>query len=169
MQNLPGQALTTWDGYLRITCRFGEVGAHPACASTKSQGIFQSGCNIIEIILPHPPRELHPNARPHFRRKADLVKQYRGCAHIAAKAQMNELRWRSPPQWKRATVEVIFFYKTNRQRDKDNLLASLKAAFDGIADSRLVANDSGLTFLPVRVVYNKNERETVSLIITEVR
>lgn len=123
--------------------------------------------NQIEIILPPPPKALRPNARPNRFRKAEATKQYRGCAHIAAKAQMNELRWPKPPHWERATIEAIFIVRTNRHRDRDNLLASLKAAFDGLADSRLIANDRGLTFLPVKIVLNVNAKESVHLIVTK--
>ena len=123
----------------------------------------------IKIELPPPHKALRPNARSAtWHRKATATKQYRAAARYAAIAQMNELRWPAPPRWKAATVAVVFSFRSNVRRDKDNLLASLKAAFDGIADSGLVDNDSGLTFLPVEVFYIRNlQRESVILIFTK--
>ena len=39
------------------------------------------------------------------------------------------------------------YHKTNRTRDEDNFIASLKATLDGIADAGLVANDSTFRFV----------------------
>jgi len=39
------------------------------------------------IILPWPPRELHPNARPHFHAKAQATKAYRIAATYTALAE----------------------------------------------------------------------------------
>lgn len=122
----------------------------------------------IEIELPPPGRKLSPNGRPSRWRKSEAVRQYRGNAHIVCVDQMNRMGWRKPPKWERATVEVVYIVKTNRRRDRDNQLASLKPAFDGIADSGLVANDSGLTVLPVKTVLNVNApRESVIITITK--
>lgn len=54
-----------------------------------------------------------------------------------------------------------------RRRDRDNLLASLKAAFDGIADAGLVENDAGLTHLPVHIVIDPRTCPCVSLFIIQ--
>ena len=48
-----------------------------------------------------------------------------------------------------ARVTSKFFFRDRRRRDRDNLLASLKPAFDGIADARVVTNDSGMIHMPV--------------------
>lgn len=39
-------------------------------------------------------------------------------------------------------VDVIATYRIKRQRDEDNLTASLKPAFDGIVDAGLIPDDS---------------------------
>jgi Holliday junction resolvase RusA-like endonuclease len=58
------------------------------------------------------------------------------------------LKGKRPPGWLKATCQVSAFYAVNRRRDADNLIASLKSAFDGIADNGVIANDSGLIHLP---------------------
>jgi len=52
--------------------------------------------------------------------------------------------------WEHATVAARFFHKTKRRRDDVNHLAMLKAAYDGIVDSGLLADDDSehLTTLP---------------------
>jgi len=48
-----------------------------------------------------------------------------------------------------ARVTARFFFRNRRRRDRDNLLASLKPAFDGLADAGVVGNDSGMVHMPV--------------------
>jgi len=105
------------------------------------------------IVLPLPPRELSPNARPHWAVKARAIRQYRETAYLSA------LAVRPARPWQTAKVTACFFFRTRRRRDRDNLLASLKAAFDGIADARVVANDAGMIHMPVeQYVDRKNPR-----------
>jgi len=52
-------------------------------------------------------------------------------------------------------VESVFFYKIKRRRDRDNCLAQLKAAFDGLADAGLVVDDSDFIHMPVRLEFDK--------------
>ena len=105
----------------------------------------------ITIALPLPPRTLSPNARTHYFAKAKATKMYRRMAAvIAVSASCNDR-----PQWAQATAQATFYFAQNRNRDKDNLLASLKAAFDGIADAGVVADDSGITHLPVLIAIDK--------------
>ena len=100
------------------------------------------GSSVV-IVLPLPPRELSPNARPHWAAKARAIKRYRQTAWLCALA----VRPSQPVQVARVTSR--FFFRTLRRRDRDNLLASLKPAFDGIADARVVANDAGMIHMPV--------------------
>ena len=103
---------------------------------------------IFRIDLPLPPKELSPNWRGHWAQKAKAVKRYRELAHALSLANLRD-------RWPAALCQCTFTFKDARQRDKDNLLASMKAAFDGIADSGAVANDSGITHLPVLVQVDK--------------
>jgi crossover junction endodeoxyribonuclease RusA len=100
------------------------------------------------IVLPLPPRVLSPNARAHWATKARATKLYRQAACVEA------VLVAGPPAvpWETATVLLRFFFRTRARRDRDNLLASMKAAFDGLADAGVVRDDSGLTYMPVEVV-----------------
>lgn len=110
----------------------------------------------VTIHLPLPPAALKPNARVHWRTKAKATKAYRETARWAAHAP-------HPLAWKAAEIQAHFHFKQDRRRDRDNLLASLKAAFDGLVDAGLLADDSGVTHLPT--TYEKAEPVGVFLTI----
>ena len=101
----------------------------------------------ILITLPLPPRELSPNARPHRMAKARAAKKYRRFAWAVALEQIGR---RDAPRWSRATARARFYFRDRRSfADGDNLLASLKPAFDGVADAGVVRNDRDLKHEPV--------------------
>jgi crossover junction endodeoxyribonuclease RusA len=97
------------------------------------------------ITLPLPPKELSPNARVHWGRKARATKKYRltasVCTDIALKDDGVE------GDYQQARVQVKLFNRTAHRRDGDNLIATLKSAFDGIADA-LYVDDAEWTHLP---------------------
>ena len=103
------------------------------------------------IVLPLPPRELSPNARPHWAAKARAVKHYREAAYLSSLAE------RPARPMHAARVTARFFFRNRRRRDRDNLLASLKPAFDGIADARVVANDAGMIHMPVEQYVDRTD------------
>lgn len=119
--------------------------------------------NVAETLvieLPLPPKELSPNARVHYMAKSRAVKRYRQRAMLEAMAAQG----RNVRAWSRATCQATFYHSTNRRRDKDNALASIKAGIDGIADARVIVNDSELTHLPVKIDIDKtNPRVVVEL------
>jgi crossover junction endodeoxyribonuclease RusA len=100
----------------------------------------------VTIILPLPPKELHPNSRPHWAMKARRTKKYRADCGYAALDAMNK-EGLERPRWKQAKGIVRFFFRTRARRDADNCMAALKAAADGIADAGLIVNDSGLRLI----------------------
>jgi len=106
----------------------------------------------VTITLPLPPEALKPNARPHWSRKARAAKAYRKRAWASTLAATGA---GLPERWRRASVQVVAFFPTARHPDPDNLIASLKAAFDGIADAGLIANDKELW--PLRPVIGKDK------------
>lgn len=85
------------------------------------------------ITLSWPPRELHPNARPHYHAKAKAAKAYREAATDIAIAYGWETG--ATIDVKPYAVTVQFFPPDRRRRDLDGMLASMKAGFDGICDA----------------------------------
>ena len=116
----------------------------------------------ITVTLPLPPKELSPNSRAHWRRKAHRAAHYRWDAQVMLLHRT--LPATSP--WKAATVKCRFYFPTAQSHDRDNLLASAKAAFDGFADAGLVKNDAQFTYEPVE--YEKDaSNPRVEITITE--
>ena len=114
----------------------------------------------IGVVLPLPDRRLSPNARVCWQAKARSVKAYRAFSFSLAQ--------RYPRAWKSAEAQATFYFGDRRRRDRDNLLASLKAAFDGIAAAGVVEDDADLTHLPVRIeVDRENPRVEIILRRTE--
>lgn len=80
----------------------------------------------MAIELPWPPRELHPNARPHFHVKAKAAKSYRESAYWLTKAALPEGG---------NVLRIQFLPPDRRRRDLDGMLSSIKSGIDGIADA----------------------------------
>lgn len=91
---------------------------------------------MLRVELPFPPAELSPNKRLHWAKKAALVKAYRHQASLSTVCAQDimdrGIRW---PYDGEIPISVTFFPPDNRRRDRDNMLASFKAGFDGIADA----------------------------------
>lgn len=93
------------------------------------------------ITLPPLPKCFSPNKRPRSRmghilyRKA--VKRYREGV-IAAVAACGIQTF----PWQYVSVSVYVYFKYNRRRDEDNLVASLKTVYDGIVRSGAVKDDT---------------------------
>jgi Holliday junction resolvase RusA-like endonuclease len=118
--------------------------------------------NSLTITIPLPPSQLHPNSSCHYYTRTKKRREYRGRSNLCA---LSALRGQKPPMWKKATIKVMAYYMTNRYRDDDNLLASLKSAFDGLQDAGIIANDHGLRHeSPESFKDAKNPR--IELIIT---
>jgi crossover junction endodeoxyribonuclease RusA len=83
-----------------------------------------------EVVLPWPPRDLSPNARVHWARKAKVTRSYREACYLLAK----QARLKAPDA-DRIALTVTFLPPDGRRRDRDNLIASCKALFDGLADA----------------------------------
>jgi crossover junction endodeoxyribonuclease RusA len=106
---------------------------------------------IITIEFPIPPRILHPNARSHYMAKSRATKQYRNLVCLLALSASGNAR----PRWERATVSTTWFFQTRRGRDGDNLIAWMKAGFDGLADAGIVSNDKFFRHEPPEIQYDK--------------
>ena len=102
---------------------------------------------VLRITIPLPSPKLSPNARCHYQAKARAVKKYRMDCGLATRDAMNRSRIKSFP-WNTAKATPVFFHRQRRNRDQDNATASLKAAFDALADAGVIANDAGLRQMP---------------------
>lgn len=115
---------------------------------------------IVEIPLPPP--ETHPNKRVHWAPKSRAKAKQRQDAYFAAIEALGQ----HSPRWPVAEVEATFY--TSRRGDGDNLIAWLKATFDGLEDAGVIDNDGGFIHLPPKQVTGKASKgdRKVVLVIT---
>jgi len=97
---------------------------------------------LNKITLSWPPKQLNPNARVHYQQKARVVKKYRAECYILTRQSGVEL-----PKTDKIHLFVDFYQPDKRRRDQDNIEASMKAAYDGIADA-LGVNDNRFVIHP---------------------
>lgn len=85
-----------------------------------------------ELVLPWPSKDLSPNARTHWAKRAKAAKAQREQARLLAIAA----GWRGAalPDG-RLHLWIDFYPPTKRLPDDDNMLARIKPARDGIADA----------------------------------
>lgn len=113
----------------------------------------------ILVTLPLPPRALSPNGRAHWatvrKHKAAQKKSAWTQAFLAIRAYYGSLA----PRWDRARVRTTYYVRDKRgmKRDADNALASLKAAFDGIAEAGVVENDRVFEYAPVEFAIDRDD------------
>lgn len=124
----------------------------------------------MKFTLPYPPPELNPNRarRLHWSRVAAVRKAYRREGWLAGYAAKAAHKGQSPLR-SPVTARITVVVPDHRRRDEDNLLASLKAAWDGCVDAGVLEDDSHDKFR-VEVVAWRVEREKrieVELVATE--
>jgi crossover junction endodeoxyribonuclease RusA len=100
----------------------------------------------LTVVLPLPPKELSPNARVHWGRKARMSKRYKLAAMAATDGALVEAG-RPEGMWDAAQLKVCLYNRTAHRRSSLNLIASMKSAFDGIAIS-LGVDDAHWVHLP---------------------
>jgi crossover junction endodeoxyribonuclease RusA len=106
----------------------------------------------MKIILPWPPKALHPNARVHWAVRSKAVKSYREMCYWAVKAL--------------GVVPVLpegklhfwldFFPPDNRRRDDDGMLSAFKSGRDGIADALRIDDNRFVTHIEVKDAHPKD-------------
>jgi crossover junction endodeoxyribonuclease RusA len=117
----------------------------------------------LRVELPFPPPDLSPNARVHWRVKADAVRTYRHDVDILTLvARPHATRCNPWPHEGEIALTVTFCPPDNRRRDRDNMMAAFKAGFDGIADA-LCVDDS--VFVPT---YRKGDVVKGGKVIVEI-
>lgn len=120
----------------------------------------------LTLVIPLPPKECSPNCRAHYFAKAKAVKKYREQVGDEAGWARVQFGKELGLPWRKARILATFYHPAPNRRDPDNMLASLKAAFDGLRDARIIADDDRLTHLPPQLFLDA-ERPRVELIITE--
>ena len=84
-----------------------------------------------KVTLPWPNAVLSPNARPHWAAKATAAKTARKTAWALTTEAAGRI-YKAPAI---SYLTVTFYPPSNRKRDMDNLIASCKSTFDGMADA----------------------------------
>lgn len=87
---------------------------------------------MIRLTLSWPDKILSPNARGHWARKATAVKRARMAARYELYIALNGC---TPFEDGPVNVKWTFHPPDKRRRDERNMIASMKAAEDGIADA----------------------------------
>jgi Holliday junction resolvase RusA-like endonuclease len=101
----------------------------------------------VTITVDQPPQQVKPNVRCHYMSKANATAKYREHAKEQAMEACYNKDVREPIR--EAKVEITFYHKTRKFMDRDNILASLKAVFDGFSDAGLWIDDRECIFMPV--------------------
>jgi crossover junction endodeoxyribonuclease RusA len=110
------------------------------------------------VKLPWPPKELSPNSTLHWSKKVKKKKEYR----TACWALTLEAKLVAPPGEGKIPVEITFYPPDKRHRDADNMVASIKAGLDGLADA-LKVNDK--RFLPTF----KFEEQVLGMVVITIK
>ena len=98
---------------------------------------------IVSVQLPWPAKELSPNRRQHWAKKATAVDLYRaGCRHVAGKLQLPTGADQQPLH-----LFLDFFPPDRRRYDIDNLIARMKSGIDGFFSGL------GIDDVQIRAVY----------------
>lgn len=93
------------------------------------------------IVHPWPDKGLSPNVTLHYMHKHRLTKAAREAAGWATITQLpQEVRHAIAAGDGKIPIKVYFYPPNNIRRDADNMVASAKALFDGVADG-LMVND----------------------------
>ncbi len=84
-----------------------------------------------ELTLPWPSRDLHPNSRVHWAKRAKAAKAARWTGYY----ETWMCSWHQNVPEGKIHLWIDFYPPDKRKRDDDGLLASFKPFRDGIADS----------------------------------
>lgn len=120
----------------------------------------------IRVDMPWPATALSPNSRAHYMVLARAKRQARDRAFLLATQAVRErsMESRYPDLTRGADVVMLFRPKVRRRRDQDNLVASMKAALDGIALA-LGVDDSIFRLLPPVEIPDKEKGPTVTIYV----
>jgi crossover junction endodeoxyribonuclease RusA len=123
---------------------------------------------MVTVSLPLPDRCLSPNARSHWAVRSKAAKRQHAVAFFETVEvlEMPGVSLGTMPNQRLTTdqnfgVRCRWFFRDRRRRDADNLLASMKHAFDGIAEA-LEVDDRTFVHWPAEIQYDR-ERPRVEV------
>lgn len=87
------------------------------------------------VDLPFPPPALSPNARLHWAQVSKVKKKYRGDAWALTKFAAANWQMGGYVAEGGQRLDFTFYPPQNRDYDRDNLIARMKAGIDGISDA----------------------------------
>ena len=126
-----------------------------------SDDCLRENMDLLTVIIDHLPYpELSPNARVHWAVKAKATKVLR--------AEVYWLAWEEHiqgPPMEQAVISYEFTVTSKRRRDLDNLVASMKAAQDGLVDAGVIRADDSqhLRLGKVSLVVGKEAKTTITV------
>ena len=103
--------------------------------------------------MPWPHRDLSPNSRVHWHRKANKAKKHRKAACVLTQAADGPLKGYGcslAGKTGKLSLSLQFVPPANRRYDLDNLISRMKSSFDGIADG-LGVDDHQFTFSKIEL------------------
>ena len=116
---------------------------------------------MTEAVITIPyllPRDLSPNARVHWARKASATRQLKQDAFFLAK----EARL---PRFTTAIIHFTFVVPDSRARDPDNYLIMMKPAVDGLVAAGIFPNDSYKSLKYAPVVFRPTRKQKPCVIV----
>lgn len=111
-----------------------------------SLGTSLGRCVLLEVRLPWPPRELHPNARGSWKGRHGKVHAYRSTAKALTQHWCNIT---DATPYARLHLDLTMCQPDARRRDVDGMLSAVKAGLDGIFDA-IGVDDSRVASVTVR-------------------
>lgn len=109
---------------------------------------------MVTICLPIPDRCLSPNARSHWAVRSKAAKRQHAVAFFDT-VEVLEMPGVTFQPAETNGVRCRWFFRDRRRRDADNLLASMKHAFDGIAEA-LGVDDRTFVHWPAVIGYDRD-------------
>lgn len=115
---------------------------------------------VVTVEVGLPARSLSPNV------KANTVRAKIG-RHRDYVTLRDEVAWSFKEKWSTrqslavAVIRGIFYHAQRKRRDGDNLISSMKAAYDGAQLARVIIDDSGFVHLPPLLRVDKDNPRLV--------
>ena len=126
---------------------------------------------MIKFTIPLPPRELSPNHKCHWAKKAKAVEGYREAVRWTAH-NGRMIHGAPSPMFQKCQIQYEIIIRREPggylPRDADNAIASLKAAQDGMKDGGLFSDDSHdkVTALPPIFTKPKRNDKRTGILVT---